>query len=552
MIMGNNGNKDILGCDIGNGFGFVSLLQEVNSDPFPMFPAKYKLTPLGMPTSAYIAPPDGTKIEVFCFKKSGGRAAIKEYSRNPERFVHAAKTRLKEGKIHVPGIAKTVSADAIYAAIARDLIALANEQCRNMGKDPVYDVVFTFPAAFSDDLPLLNRMQSGIESVELDGRKIKVIGRLPEPAAAAIDYLHYMQNIAPEHIRISEDHFTVLVYDLGHGTFDTAVVTARSKGEPYQVLAKSGLPEIGGKDFDDILYREICRILKERCGYVPKNEEMRAYIRSAAANMKHELSDSESGMFQLLVQDGSYVDIEITREQFEELSWHLLSQTLELVKDVLEGAAVRGIVIDAIVLSGGASQMPMVINNLNKLVAEENISVRVYRPSEAVSYGAARYAYGLRAGAFSQPENGCVPSFMPEIIRKQIPSGGNANTVLEQFTDHCYGIWLPSEKKLSGNVHFIVKSGIKLPAVSESVPIISASGRVVLKLYRSKEKDTNIEIAEVEQCTEIMRIPFDIPCNTICEVRIVVLEDYNVKVVCSIDNETSVVKSTADGLDKLV
>jgi molecular chaperone DnaK (HSP70) len=96
-------------------------------------------------------------------------------------------------------------------------------------------------------------MQSAIEQIEIDGQKIHVAGRLPEPAAVAIDYLHYIQHIVPEEQRIKADQFTVLVNDLGYGTFDTAVVTASSKDQPYVLHAKDGLPEVGGKNFDEVI-----------------------------------------------------------------------------------------------------------------------------------------------------------------------------------------------------------------------------------------------------------------------------------------------------------
>ena len=64
----------VLGCDIGNGFGFVSLLQQQASTPLSLLPSKYQLSNLGMPTTAYVTPPDGTPIVVF----QQGKAAEKQ------------------------------------------------------------------------------------------------------------------------------------------------------------------------------------------------------------------------------------------------------------------------------------------------------------------------------------------------------------------------------------------------------------------------------------------------------------------------------------------
>ena len=88
-------HRPILGCDIGNGFGYVSLLQQQAGDPLPLLPSKYQLSNLGMPTTAYVTPPDGTPIVVF----QKGKAAEKRYQKYPKQLVHAVKTRLKDGTV---------------------------------------------------------------------------------------------------------------------------------------------------------------------------------------------------------------------------------------------------------------------------------------------------------------------------------------------------------------------------------------------------------------------------------------------------------------------
>lgn len=67
-------HRPILGCDIGNGFGYVSLLQQQAGDPLPLLPSKYQLSNLGMPTTAYVTPPDGAPIVVFQKGKAAGEA----------------------------------------------------------------------------------------------------------------------------------------------------------------------------------------------------------------------------------------------------------------------------------------------------------------------------------------------------------------------------------------------------------------------------------------------------------------------------------------------
>ena len=173
-------HRPILGCDIGNGFGYVSLLQQQAGDPLPLLPSKYQLSNLGMPTTAYVTPPDGAPIVVF----QKGKAAEKRYQKYPKQLVHAVKTRLKEGNIALPEVEKPVPVAQLYGAIARDLVTLAEEELKNKGIDPIYDLVFTFPASFADDTAILEQMQQAIQAVELDGHPLRVLGRLPETAEA--------------------------------------------------------------------------------------------------------------------------------------------------------------------------------------------------------------------------------------------------------------------------------------------------------------------------------------------------------------------------------
>lgn len=540
----------VLGCDIGNGYAYVSLLTEENKDPIPLFASKHQLTGQGMPTASYIAPPDGSHIITF----TNGKPAEVIYKSKPEQIVRAIKTRFKEGQISVPGIEKPVDAGKVYGAITRDLLTLAHEELRNRNMDPVNNIVFTFPAAFADETALLERMQRSIEAVSIDDKPVKVLGRLPEPAAVAIDYLHYMQHLAPEDIRIKKDSFTVLVYDLGHGTFDTAVVTANSKGTPYTLHSKAGLPEVGGKNFDDILVGEITRILREEYDFTPANERARDIIRTEAIRAKLALTKDSS--YTVTILNGEeFCDVEITRERFEELSQHLLFQTLELVGNVLDDAASAGIKIDYIVLSGGASQMPMVRNGLQELL-EDEYPIVLYRPSEAVSFGASRYAYQileqqekLSAQNTTDPKKTQDPAGKKTVsVTRPVPD----SLIMDQLTDCCYGIWVPSKRSLEGEVQFIIQSGQKRPAVSQKVDIYSASQRLIIKIYRSKKKQLNMKTASLEECESILWVPFDVQPETRYEVTMTALENYGIEV--ELRSQTGEVqrKNTSDLLSRLI
>ena len=550
----NEDKNYVLGCDIGNGYGYVSLLMNENEDPVSLFPSKYGLTGIGMPTAAYVTPPDGKEIVVF----KNGKTAESIYKSKPAQMVRAIKTRFKEKTINIPNIDKPVETGEIYSAITRDLIYLAEEELKNKNIKPVNDIVFTFPAAFADNVSFLEMMQKNIEIIKINGNKINVLGRLPEPAAVAIDYLHYMQHIAPKDIRIKDKKFTVLVYDLGHGTFDTAVVTAQSEGTPYVLHSKAGLPEIGGKNFDEILYQELINVLEEQYDYVPKNERMREIVREEAIKKKIELTDND--IVSASVFNGNdYYDVELTRERFEELTEPLLIQTLELVQDVLNESSSAGIKIDAIVLSGGASQMPMVLNGLKELV-EDEYPVVLYRPSEAVSFGAARFAYGIsrtKPIPGPKPDSSSSKTHKNRTVKvsekKEITTEtGKSNQIMEQLTDCCYGLWMPSEDNLEGEVEFMIQSGKSRPTTSDKVEFFTASSRLVLKLYRSKEKNRNLKSATIKECDSILWVPFDVIPGKKYEASITVLENYGIEVELHAETGEIVKKTTSDFLSKLI
>lgn len=535
MSTDNARSGPILGCDIGNGYGYVSLLQHPDADPMPLFPSKYRLSDLGMPTTAYITPPAGDPIVVF----QKGKAAERTYSKRPKQLVRAVKTRLKEGNLTLPDVEKPVPVRSVYGAIARDLVALAQEELANRGIDPIYDLVFTFPAAMADDVAGLEQLQTSVESIQVNGHPLRVRGRLPEPAAVAIDYLHYMQHIAPEEIRLRQDQFTVLVYDLGHGTFDTAVVTAQSQGTPYRLHAKAGLPDVGGKDFDELLYQEFCRQLLEQYQYAPKNERERQAILQAAIKAKFELTESQTSIQSIPLKE-EYYEVEVSQERFEQLSEHLMVQTLELVQTMLEDSQANGIPIHGIVLSGGASKMPVVKRSLEQLV-EGTLPVVLYRPSEAVSYGAARFAYGIQPVADKKAEQAEEAGAVPE-----------PNQVLEQLTDCGYGVWLPTVDKLEGEVRFLVGSGEKRPAVSEPVTVSVKSHRVTVKLYRSLTQNERGDLAPAEQCRSMLWFPFDVKPGETYQIRLTAREDYSVQVELEDQQGKVIRKTTSDLLRTLV
>ena len=517
------------GCDIGCGFASVALLTDEGPDPVVLLP---KTLPGGMPTTAF-ARREG-QIQVWNNRN--------ELRRSPSQAIHAVKSRLPEETITLYDKEGPfpVSADSAYTAVARDLFALAEREMEGK-RPPLREVVLTYPASFADETvgkgkrSLLARMEDCLSRVKVGGQPLRVVGMLPEPAAVALDYLYFMQHEAEESRRLRADHFTVLVYDLGHGTFDTALVTARSVGSPYQMLEKRGLPDVGGQNFDEALRDEILRQLKETYGWTPAGAQQTEEVRAAAVEAKHALSDSER-YDGCLFPEGENLEFSVTRARFEELGSMLLARTLECVQGMLRWAAEEKREIDCIVLSGGGSRMPMVRRGLEELTGGK-YPVVLHRPEMAVTFGAARYAAGLSG----QAEGESKPAKEKPLVQLKKKT---ANTVLEQLTSRGYGIWVPS-KELEGEIRILIPSGTRLPHTSQPLSLRTGSGDgVILRVACTREGKKGEETLPVAACRELIRLGFPLPPETEFQCLLHMDEKAEITLTCVLPDGTEQSRST--------
>lgn len=483
----------VFGVDVGNGFGKVSLLSDYKKDPQFMLPESLRS---GMPSTAYAAP-DGT-ISVYGVKQK--KAA---------RAVSAVKTRLREDYITLEesrGKPYRVCPCDVYAAIARDLVYLANERRSAAGEDPVYRMVLTYPASFRHEPDLLGKLKRSVESVKMGGHALQVCGMLSEPAAVAVDYLYYMKNL--DENPIAAEKYTVLVYDLGHGTFDTAVVTAYANREAdCDLICQDGDPEVGGRKFDELLYTELCAQVRKKAG--AKAAFDREQLRGLAVEMKHELSQKHLSEMDFTAADKDIL-LSITREEFEALIMPQILRTLEKVQGMLDEAAQRNVSVDAIVLSGGSSQMPLVRKALTELTGNR-IPVSIYRPSVGVAYGAARAAHGLYG--------------------EEAP--------IKQHCERSCGV------ALEGNTLFLLNEDAVLPCVSNELKFISSdTGRSRIHLRRARDRMPGAEKADYGQCEDILHMFMEIPPRVNCSLTLRMDENRCIFVDCKLPDGSVITQST--------
>lgn len=516
-----------MGADIGNGFASAALLEGSEAQD-PIVLLSNELRRSGMPTDAYIS--DKREITVL--------GAEDRILRCPWRSVHAIKHHMEAGeKITLTdgkGKKIEVAADDVYAAIARDLLTMANRERTALRQPTVARLVLTYPVQFRDRPELLARMKRAVESIETgSGGHYEVIARLPEPVAAAFDYLYYMLHLAPEDRRISQNRFTALVYDLGHGTFDSSIVSAVADSDEYTVHASEGLPDVGGRNFDEIILNEFLHQLEQQSASVSSPASV-GYetLRRLAVRAKHELSDKP--LFEddaTFMVDGEYASFTLTRARFEELSRGLLDQTLMKTDRMLRYAKEHGVKIDAIVLCGGSSVMPMVKQNLEELARRDGIRVEAHRPSSAVSFGAARYARQcVRPDRDHQPEPG---------------------STLSQKAEYAFGVSRQQTDSIYDEIVFLMPPDAVLPARSKPIDLrAERSGLLTLVIARSRQLGREETTSEPGACWELIRFTFELSPMQACTARFIIGEDRSITAELTTPDGKTHTRSTDEKKEK--
>ena len=250
----------------------------------------------------------------------------------------------------------------VFSKLKRD----AREQ---MG--PFYDVVLTVPANFNE---LARR--NLVAAATMAG--LNVVRLVNEPTAAALYYAH------AHGVR-----GRVLVYDLGGGTLDVTIMDVTADG--VRILTSEGARHLGGTDFDDLLlevYADRCRKL---AGIDLMGEErLRWQGLDAAEQIKWLLSEHESVASGIGSGDNGEIEVELTRDLFEEVVERQLLRSMMLVEQALDSAGIRAQDLDHVCLAGGSTRIPMVRQLLERTLGKapeacENVE-------ECVALGAALFA----------------------------------------------------------------------------------------------------------------------------------------------------------------
>ena len=280
-------------------------------------------------------------------------------------------------KINCSSLSKEFSPEEISAQVLRKLI---NDASTYLGQD-VTQAVITVPAYFND-----SQRQATMDAGKIAG--IEVLRIINEPTAASLAYgLDKKQNE------------TILVFDLGGGTFDVSILEV---GDGiFEVLSTAGDTNLGGDDFDKVLVNWLVGDFKEKEG-INLTDDIQALQRltEAAEKAKMELSTVEKTTIHLpfITADKTgpkHIETDLTRDKFETLCQELIQRCKIPVEKSLSDARLDKSEINEIVLVGGSTRIPAIQNLVESLTGKKpNQSVN---PDEVVAIGAAIQA-GILAG----------------------------------------------------------------------------------------------------------------------------------------------------------
>jgi molecular chaperone DnaK len=259
--------------------------------------------------------------------------------------------------------------ESISALILRELARAAQDQTG----EQVRDVVVTVPAYFG----VLER-EATRKAGQIAG--LNVLDVLAEPVAAALSYEAVGRGTGVRHL---------LVFDLGGGTFDTTVI--RIDGDDIQVVCTDGNHHLGGADWDIMISDFLLNGFKEQYPDLDPegDEQFMQDLASSAEQLKRQLSATQARKHNVRF-GGSVVQLELTREQLEEMTSELLERTMESTERTIAAAREKGVEhFDDVLLVGGMTITPAIARSLRERFG---LSARLQDPHLAVAKGAALFA----------------------------------------------------------------------------------------------------------------------------------------------------------------
>jgi molecular chaperone DnaK len=395
------GSGKLVGIDLGTTFSAIATLDDRGQPVTLPNRDGDMLTP-----SAVLLLDDGSAVV--------GQAALDVALEQPDRVATLMKRRMGH-----PAFGRTVAGrefrpETLSAIVLRKLV-----QDAELRIGPVSQAVITVPAYFDD-----TRRKATQDAGRIAG--LEVLDILDEPTAAALAYSFQpprgVGELRPEQV-IPGEQRTVLVYDLGGGTFDVTLV--RLSQRRFQALAIEGDVRLGGKDWDDRVVDHVAGQFVRQHGSDPRSDpQSLAALNAAAERAKRTLSKLQQTTL-TCSHAGHVLSVPLTRAEFEGLTRDLLVRTRLTTQQVLRQAGLDWEQVDKVLLVGGSTHMPMtgqMLHELSGKVPDDSLAV-----SEVVARGAALHA-GI-AAAQRPPRGGQLDAAARDLLGQVVEINVNAHSL---------------------------------------------------------------------------------------------------------------------------
>jgi molecular chaperone DnaK (HSP70) len=350
--------KKIFGIDLGTTYSSIAFVDEYGKPVIIPNAENQRITP----SVVFF---DGSEIVV-------GDVAKESAKLYPNEVVSFIKRSMGEADYVFEYDNKTYRPEEISSFILRKV---AQDAEQTIG-EKVRDVVITCPAYFG-----INEREATRKAGEIAGFNVRQI--INEPTAAAIAYGTVQET----------ENRTVLVYDLGGGTFDITMIDIQENS--IDVICTGGDHNLGGKDWDDRIVSFLVQEFQRQTGStedILEDPDTWQDLQLSAEKSKKILSQRDKTPISI-THGGERVKVELGRNKFEEISRDLLERTVSLTHEMLTEAKNKGYErFDEIIMVGGSTRMPQIPERIRR---EFNMEPRMFDPDEAIAKGAAIYGWKL-------------------------------------------------------------------------------------------------------------------------------------------------------------
>ncbi|GAB5439924.1 MAG: Hsp70 family protein [Fuerstiella sp.] len=353
---------------------------------------------------------------------------------SPDQIIEAIKREMGNKDFHVVYQNKKLTPEFVSALILKKMKQDAEKEI-----GPISNAVITVPYYFNDV-----RRKATQDAGRIAG--LNVIDIINEPTAATLAYAWQKGELGRKDL--NADERTILVYDLGGGTFDVTVV--RYTPTSFRVLATDGDVMLGGLDWSRRLADHLVEQFKQKYGEDPSTDpEAMLSFHQESEDAKRDLSDKSQVPISVYFK-GKTLSVSLTRAEFERMTADLLHRTKDTTELVMQQAGVKSGLLDEVILVGGSTLMPVVEQMLREVTGRE--PSRDLLPERAVAEGAAIHAAILQARSGQADD-------VAEAVRKRLNSVRTTDV-----NSHSLGIKVsdPNDKSRKIN-HIMIPKNTPVP-----------------------------------------------------------------------------------------